>query len=1141
MVVLRRRRLPTPSVDLAQLLFLPTAQAFYIGSHVGLAIFFTQASTRRLRPKIILAYIALFFLAIIALSFGGCAAITGTSTSMAHSLLPPAAISRGNCTSTDHVTAASLREICPKYKTRHAWIGMDPRISRQCSLSAMKDVVHYAKQAVLLTQVGLNTLVPTEVLNESVIARLKAPETVDAIREFTCVTLFPPCRYEDCAVLEGFACGKVAAARLYDNVLGPFGHMKTSIEQAFIAQLTHSAVDIGNQFVGGQTKCIVYPILEPLFHPNHNPTLTTCNASVPMTNRTPGASLTNDLVPAPVINCYPGEEGAAPGAVPDDAPPNCGFLLGALVGITTVMVGFAATADAGRGQQRKVTEHRVTAGETTTEMRGTDGGLRRTAKSVCRATGVNMVLHISDSAERRFGGVRITPMRALAAFLSLVCAVLAFCKGAESAQDHQLELGLGLGLGGWSLVYFLVAAASVCTALKQLLPSRKSQRGSCSSSSSSSWGEGAAVHVGSDGKNLGVVGWWKRFTQTFVYRVLFDPQTFGGWLYFARLTLAELVETVQQLIAVDQTAKDNDAHLVLITVTILTLNAAATLSTSVVMTWRRADIFVWMSVLVVVDCCMDLLLLATNIFLRQDSTPTNASFLSWERLVLEGSIIYPLWRTRAAAGKLMRIRQAKRNEVDRLDRLAAIAPSSSSHRKSNLQRPTLIGPMPGRRATPSRRVLVPKTTLRRCLLPIILALLLASNFISLLIIQANLTVAYVTQRGLCEKQLGNAATCAWPQRYFSSLAGPTTCGWEYVTSLQCASSGVDNLPDAEVVGLDAKTFKLLVSVDLSHNAKLSRVPTYFAHFPQLRHINLSHTALVHLPHALCTLNLTSVDIAGTPAATSMDWARTNPPLTSLDTVSEACISAMSELRFFNLAHNRLGKGAKELSWTRPFWLPAPSMQYFPQLMLVDLTNNSIEAIKIDDGGRWLISALGRAEMGQNKLAAHGSAHGPFVLQDNPIRNVSIKPISSKESASRVLEWFANEVAGTRAQRARFETIQFRTGQMLRCPDGVFDDARQLRELDHGMNRLTTIPSLIGLTNLRSLKLHNNHLTVVPRDLLRRNLPSLETLGLENNRMLQDFSGTTWSGLSKLTRLRVGGTALRRLRADAFAGLPSIQL
>ena len=164
----------------------------------------------------------------------------------------------------------------------------------------------------------------------------------------------------------------------------------------------------------------------------------------------------------------------------------------------------------------------------------------------------------------------------------------------------------------------------------------------------------------------------------------------------------------------------------------------------------------------------------------------------------------------------------------------------------------------------------------------------------------------------CERRIGTIASCAAEQYYFTNgFFQPTDCAFEQVISFKCkAGDSVAALPD--VVDEYALMVNLIL-INISNSKTLDRAPLGWAYVPNEKLTIDLHGAIYFsdIPFQLCSShsNLTSIDLRGTAAETTIDWngqvAAANFTSFGMHSLNHACIVALKKITSLSLADNGL--------------------------------------------------------------------------------------------------------------------------------------------------------------------------------------------------------------------------------------------
>ena len=196
-------------------------------------------------------------------------------------------------------------------------------------------------------------------------------------------------------------------------------------------------------------------------------------------------------------------------------------------------------------------------------------------------------------------------------------------------------------------------------------------------------------------------------------------------------------------------------------------------------------------------------------------------------------------------------------------------------------------------------------------------------------------------RSKWEDQLGYAAGCAYPRYFFDEK-----CGLPSVTSLECKGGDRADLPERSYADLSA-----LQCVDLSGNARVTRIPHLWHELQTLSQLNLSSTNMGSLPGWLCLkrpTKLAFVDVDGTPAATIAMWSSMKRPLQSLEVLTgtsdilDVCFKAVGNtLEYLDVSDNNITQFTK-----------SGALQGFPRLKWLDLRRNQLSRLDTDLISEW---------------------------------------------------------------------------------------------------------------------------------------------------------------------------------------------
>ena len=124
--------------------------------------------------------------------------------------------------------------------------------------------------------------------------------------------------------------------------------------------------------------------------------------------------------------------------------------------------------------------------------------------------------------------------------------------------------------------------------------------------------------------------------------------------------------------------------------------------------------------------------------------------------------------------------------------------------------------------------------------------------------------------------------------------------------------------------------------------------------------------------------------------------------------------------------------------------------------------------------------------------------------------------------------------------SNLKTLGLHDNNLSRLPEDIFDGLSNLQELSLYNNDLSSLPEDIfdGLSNLQRLNLHDNNLSSLPEDIFD-GLSKLNFLYLWNND-LSNLPEDIFDGLSNLQELYLWNNDLSSLPEDIFDGLSNLQ-
>lgn len=153
------------------------------------------------------------------------------------------------------------------------------------------------------------------------------------------------------------------------------------------------------------------------------------------------------------------------------------------------------------------------------------------------------------------------------------------------------------------------------------------------------------------------------------------------------------------------------------------------------------------------------------------------------------------------------------------------------------------------------------------------------------------------------------------------------------------------------------------------------------------------------------------------------------------------------------------------------------------------------------------------------------------------------------------------ISGKYMNRFSFITEdQSDSDQSVNIPSNFFTNMPNIEALNLRHNKLTSIPDLSTLKDLKSLNLRGNDITQVPPNSLSHN-PQLSSIGLTNNKIstitptsfpesvehlelngndISYLNSSMFSNLKSLKRLFLNGNKLDNIDSDTFDGMPALE-
>ena len=142
------------------------------------------------------------------------------------------------------------------------------------------------------------------------------------------------------------------------------------------------------------------------------------------------------------------------------------------------------------------------------------------------------------------------------------------------------------------------------------------------------------------------------------YRLCFDPLFRNGRFMMLKIVLFEVIEIAMQIAALEQTAPTNNAYVVVLTMTLITLNALVAPGAVLVAMRLGKSRFEIMEVVLFIELFFDEMFLAINLFLRTDTgAQGNETFIS--QIFVHASILYPAVNIASAARHLLELRSVR--------------------------------------------------------------------------------------------------------------------------------------------------------------------------------------------------------------------------------------------------------------------------------------------------------------------------------------------------------------------------------------------------------------------------------------------------------------------------------------------------
>lgn len=403
-------------------------------------------------------------------------------------------------------------------------------------------------------------------------------------------------------------------------------------------------------------------IAESVFMPLKRPSLDiTCDPSKSISSSLPSSLNRSDS--ANVNCCPPNEAGTLECRAPDvqsNIQINCGAPLAVLVGALTLLVAYAAASGLSLPLRPSFT---TTAAE---NRMASPSWRHRCWHGVLQSGSGIRALRCSSNSMREGGGFRITPWRLASMLMINVAAVLLFGAGVVLVLGRETQRA-------WGMVYVVAAAISFLLSLCELLPRRQAEVGDD--------GDGHAIvaprrhddnrtsHSFMMQQRLKSKEWLQRgalgasklntgLHKRMAYRLCFDPSFRNGRFMMLKIALFEVIEIAMQIAALEQTAPTNNAYVVVLTMTLITLNALVAPGAVLVAMRMGKSRFKTMELVLGIEMFFDEMFLCINLFLRNDTgAQGNETFIS--QLFVHASILYPAVNTASAARHLLELRSVR--------------------------------------------------------------------------------------------------------------------------------------------------------------------------------------------------------------------------------------------------------------------------------------------------------------------------------------------------------------------------------------------------------------------------------------------------------------------------------------------------
>eukprot|EP01119_Soliformovum_irregulare_P016390 TRINITY_DN4726_c0_g1_i4.p1 TRINITY_DN4726_c0_g1~~TRINITY_DN4726_c0_g1_i4.p1 ORF type:complete len:696 (-),score=202.19 TRINITY_DN4726_c0_g1_i4:1254-3341(-) len=350
---------------------------------------------------------------------------------------------------------------------------------------------------------------------------------------------------------------------------------------------------------------------------------------------------------------------------------------------------------------------------------------------------------------------------------------------------------------------------------------------------------------------------------------------------------------------------------------------------------------------------------------------------------------------------------------------------------------------------------------------------------------------------------------------------------KHLQSLNLANNQIRN------INIDLSIMRSLTSLNLANN-QLTILPKELTQLPKLTHLFLNSNYIANLPStfskliSLKILNLDSNRISALPELHGMtnleELDLTNNLLSFTDPLSETIIDRVKNIA--NLGNSNIKAltalvSLKTLSLRNNRLLSTPDAVFgLPHLQTLDLSSNSIQQIgdissdsltSLDLSRNLLLSIpakiIGLRSILELKLADNNISSLPDLT---PLTRLEILNLNSNQLAASLgnltslltlksLHLGNNNISNLPPSFGKLSELVYLNlcrNVLMTVPSPIFSQLGKLKKLDLSRNKLVALPYTIScLTNIVTLRLHGNHISVLPPGLV--SLTSLTELSLQN--------------------------------------------